>query len=192
MPNRSMPLCRRTLPGRFAGRLSRLVALLLMVGLAAGAMPLPAVAAEEPGPAPRVSLTVGGVSVVLIAANRQLYAFLDRTADNAPVAGGRVGVKAGRTELPLAESSPGVYVGGPFAPTAARVALTVSIDTAAGSGRAAAELVMAPAPAQSGGGGALRLLGWILGLAAAGGLGWFGWRAWRGRGGRGLAGAGTA
>ncbi|WP_146214687.1 hypothetical protein [Azospirillum thermophilum] len=188
-----MPQHRSTPPGRFAGRLRRLTALMLLAGLVLPVLVLaPAArAAEEPGPAPRVSLTVGGVGVVLIAANRQLYAFLDRTADNAPVTGGRVGVKAGRTELQLAESSPGVYVGGPFAPTAPRVALTVSIDTAAGSGRAAAEIEMAHVPVQSGGGGALRLLGWVLGLASAGGIGWFGWRQWHGRR-RGLADAGPA
>ena len=39
----------------------------------------------EDGAAPRTTVVIGGVSIVLIAANGKLLAFLDRLADNAPV-----------------------------------------------------------------------------------------------------------
>src|SRR5262245_20498719 len=48
--------------------------------------PLPAWAADDvPPPAPRTTLQIGDASIVLIAANDQLYAFVDRVEDNAPV-----------------------------------------------------------------------------------------------------------
>ena len=37
------------------------------------------------GPSPRTTIEIGGASVVLVAANDQIYAFVDRLEDNAPI-----------------------------------------------------------------------------------------------------------
>src|SRR5205807_10505433 len=68
----------------------RLCAAFVLVGLLAAVPPSPVRADDggDDGPqaAPRSVVKIGGVSVVLIAANDRLYAFVDRISDNAPAA----------------------------------------------------------------------------------------------------------
>lgn len=165
-----------------------LAALLLTASLpavGAGAAPL------EERESPRVAVSVGPVSVVLIAANRQLYAFLDRLGDNAPVPGGRVTVKGPKIDLTLTETAPGLYRGGPFVPAVGHTPLTVAVESALGAGQMAAELVVTPPPQPAGGEGRWRSLWYALGAVALAGAGGLAWRGRR-RAVPPLAGAGTA
>ncbi len=66
---------------------------------------------EAPKPAPRTAIQIGGVSVVLIAANDHLYAFVDRVEDNAPVKDAELGVdSADGTSLEMSRASDGLFV----------------------------------------------------------------------------------
>ncbi len=171
---------------RFAPRALAL-ATLFLVGLSAASG---RAATTEETESPRTTVSVGGVSVVLIAANKQLYAFLDQLSDNAPVPGGRVRVKGPKLELTLVETAPGLYRAGPFLPAVGHTPLTVSVESALGSGQTAVELVVAPATPAVTVEGRLRPLWYAVGLAAMGGLGLLAWRGRR-RTVPPLAGAGT-
>lgn len=138
-----------------------------------------ATASDEDRESPRVAAAVGPVGVVVVAANRKVYAFLDRLSDNAPVAGGTVTVKAGKHELTLKESAPGVYRAGPFEPTVGSIALTVSINTALASGQMVADLVVAPNTPPQTVESRLRSLWYGVGLVAVAGLGVLAWRSRR-------------
>lgn len=167
---------------RFAPHALALAALLLSPGAWA--------ATTEDAESPRVAVSVGPVGVVLIAANKQLYAFLDQLSDNAPVPGGRVTVKGPKIQLTLTETAPGLYRAGPFVPAVGHTPLTVSVESALGAGQTAVELVVEPpAPAVTVE-GRLRPLWYTLGIAAMAGLGWLAWRGRR-RPAAPLAGAGT-
>ncbi|SMH60520.1 hypothetical protein [Azospirillum agricola] len=138
-------------------------------------------AATEEREAPRVAVSVGPVGVVLIAANRQLYAFLDRLGDNAPVAGGQVTVKGPKIDLTLTETAPGLYRAGPFLPAIGHTPLTVSVQSALGAGQTAAELVVTPPPAPAHSEGRSRPLWLALGAAALAGVAGLAWRGRRRR-----------
>lgn len=149
-------------------------ALALVGVLSAGSVSAASQKSEDPSP--RVAVTIGGASAVVIAANGQLYAFLDRTADNAPVNGGSIRVTAAKTELALKEVSPGVYVSGSYVPLPGRNPLTIAVQSAAGSGQALAELVINQVAVPPPAGNRLRALWFALGLSTLAALGWIVWR----------------
>jgi len=171
---------------RLAPHALALAALFLSPVAASGAR---AATAEEPE-SPRVAVSVGPVGIVLIAANKQLYAFLDQLSDNAPVPGGQVTVKGPKIQLTLTETAPGLYRAGPFVPAVGHTPLTVSVETALGAGQTAAELVVAPQIPGPSTESRLRPAWYTLGIAAMAGLGWLAWRGRR-RTVPPLAGAGT-
>lgn len=125
-----------------------LAGLLLAAGSPAGAAAPPA--------SPRAVVEIGGASVVLVAANDRLYAFVDRLDDNAPV--GEAVLSVGLAEasgadlagLALRRVGDGLFVA-PFSHAGrGRDAFNVSLASPAGSGDARAEIVYgieaAPAP----------------------------------------------
>lgn len=127
-------------------------------------------------PSPRVAVTIGGASAVLIAANGQLYAFLDRTADNGPVNGGSIRVTAAKKELAFKEVTAGVYVSGPYVPAPGSNPLTVAVQSVAGTGQMLADLVIAQAAPPPPAGSRLRALWFALGISTLAALGWIAWR----------------
>lgn len=167
-------------PGGPFSALRALGLVAVMTSLLSGAVAGSAVAAtDDERESPRVSAAVGPVGVVVVAANHKMYAFLDRLSDNAPVAGGTVTIKAGKHELTLKETAPGVYRSGAFEPTVGHTPLTVSIKTTLASGQMVADLVVEPnAPPQTVE-SRLRPLWYGLGVLAVSGLGFLAWRSRR-------------
>lgn len=127
--------------------LSRLVALALLGLALAGpiaalAPPAHATEAEDSTEtAPRATMDIGGVSVVLIASEGKLFAFLDRIEDNAPVKDARLTVTtAAGQAIAFAPASTGLFVA-PFDPgTRARDTFVVSVTAADGAGDTTAEI----------------------------------------------------
>jgi hypothetical protein len=121
------------------------LAVLGLAALLAGGGPA---RADGDGPAPRATVVIGGVSVVLIAANGKLLAFADRIADNAPASDAELTVTpVGRTPLPLVKAADGLLVA-PFDPgSRGRESFSVALRSAEGTGQRAAELVYAAEPA---------------------------------------------
>lgn len=166
----------------------RLCAALAFIGLLAAVPPGPVRAAaagdDTSGPkaAPRAVVTIGGVSVVLIAANDRLYAFLDRISDNAPAADARLTVSpaaaAAAAKLDMRRATSGLFVA-PFVRTGhLRDAFTVSVRSAAGTGQQTAELVYNDLPratekATSGLEAFIALVAGALGAAMALAIVWF-------------------
>jgi|GEM_PF-1715170 len=101
------PRCRRTGIARAIGA---------YLVLTIGSLPLVTASAwadddDASKPAPRVAVEIDGASVVLIAANSHLYAFVDRIEDNAPVADAELSVDlADGTTLPLTKAAGGMFV----------------------------------------------------------------------------------
>lgn len=154
-------------------RKNPLAALAAVILLVIAAVPARAEAPVGTAPLPRVALTLDDTSVVVIAAHKKLYAFLDGADDNAPVRGAAVNVATGpRTTLALQEISPGIYVSGTFQPPAVRTPLTVSVTLAGKTVRGAADLVLPELPDSAAGGSSrlgVRLL--ILALVVGGIIG---------------------
>jgi len=92
----------------------RLPLAVLALVLCLGGAPARASDGDGDPAAPRATLEIGGVSLVLIAANAKLHVFVDRLEDNAPAAGVRLAVTTaeGRA-VGLTEVSGGLFVG-PF------------------------------------------------------------------------------
>ena len=121
--------------------------------------------ADDVGAAPRANVVIGGVSVVLIAANGKLLAFVDRLADNAPAGDAELTITPiGGQPLPLERAANGMMVA-PFEPgNRARDSFAIAVRSADGTGQRAVELTYraepaAPPPARSG-------LATLLGVAA--------------------------
>ncbi|WP_431855947.1 hypothetical protein [Azospirillum sp.] len=151
-----------------------LLALLALLALLTAGVPARAEVPGSAAPLPRVALTLDNASVVVIAAHKKLYAFLDGLDDNAPVRGATVQIATARTTLPLQEISPGIYVSGAFLPPAVRTPLTVSVALAGTTARGAADLVLSEVPdSGSAGSSRLGLKLFILALAAGAALGLF-------------------
>lgn len=141
------------------------LAVVVLLLLSGGAARADGVAA----PLPRVALGLDDTSVVVIAAHKKLYAFLDGADDNAPVRGAAVQISTPRATLALQEISPGIYVSGSYQPPAVRTPLTVSVTVAGKTVRGTADLVLADLPDSAAGGSSrlgLRLL--ILALVVGG------------------------
>ncbi|WP_119829765.1 hypothetical protein [Azospirillum cavernae] len=184
--------CIRTVSGSafFAPRALGLAAVMMV--LSVGVFATSAFAEpNEDRESPRVAAAVGPVGIVVIAANNNIYAFLDRLSDNAPVPGGSVRIKTSKAELILKETAPGVYRAGPFEPVVGHTALTVSVNTTLANGQMVADLVVAPSAPPQTVERRLRPMWYSLGLAAFAGLGFLAWRSRR-RHLPPLAGAGTA
>jgi len=97
--------------------------------------------AEKP-PSPRVSVTIGAVSVVLSATPTMLYAFVDRLADNVPVEDAELRVKdADWSQVALAKQSQGVFVGPLNCIGQRQGTFTNSLHSALASGEATATII---------------------------------------------------
>jgi hypothetical protein len=159
-------------------------AMLLVCGLAAAPpTPVRADAGDDSGPraAPRAVVKIGGVSVVLIAANDRLYAFVDRIADNAPAADASITVASANVaaRLDMQAATAGLFVA-PFVRTGhLRDVFTVGVRAAAGSGQGTAELVYddLPRPEEGPAGSGLEafiaLVAGALGAASALAVVWY-------------------
>ncbi len=92
-------------------------------------------------PAPRASVRIGGVSVVLVSANDRLYAFVDRVEDNAPAADATLSVDlADGSSVTMTRLSDGFFAG-PFNRAGhMQDALMVSVKSADGTGDAPTEI----------------------------------------------------
>jgi hypothetical protein len=131
-------------------RLPRLLAALLLLG----GLTVPQGARAEGDdsgpvkPAPRTSVQVGGVSVVLISSGNKLLAFVDRLEDNVPAADAKLTVMlADGSDLKLERAADGLFVA-PFDRTGRmRDTFMVSVRSAAGTGDEGAEIVYDDVPA---------------------------------------------
>ncbi|MEJ0019341.1 MAG: hypothetical protein WDN25_22875 [Acetobacteraceae bacterium] len=96
---------------------------------------------EAPHAAPRTAVQIGDASVVLIAANDRLYAFVDRIEDNAPLADADLIVaSADGTPLAMVRATDGLFAA-PF-PRGGRMrdAFVLSLRSPAATGDARAEI----------------------------------------------------
>jgi hypothetical protein len=103
---------------------------------------LPARADEDAArPSPRTAVEIGGASVVLVAANDRIYAFVDRLEDNAPETDAVLAVSlADGTSLKPKRVADGMYVA-PFTHAGhMQDAFLVSLVSPDGAGDAAAEI----------------------------------------------------
>jgi hypothetical protein len=102
---------------------------------------------EAPKPAPRTAIEIGGASVVLVAANGHLYAFVDRIEDNAPVAASELSVAdADGTAIDMRPADTGLFAA-PFDRTGhMRDAFMVSLRSSVASGEAQAEIAYDDVP----------------------------------------------
>lgn len=101
----------------------------------------PSHAMSGAGPSPRTAVTIGDASVVVVAANDKLYAFVDGLKDNAPVVDAALWIAlADGSTLRLTLVSGGQFVT-PYQRTdRARDLLMLSLVSSAGTGQAAAQL----------------------------------------------------
>jgi hypothetical protein len=108
------------------------------------------VRAEDTGarPSPRTAVEIGGASVVLVAANDKIYAFIDRLEDNAPVSDAALSVDlADGSSLKLTRVSDGLFVA-PFSRAGhMQDAFMVSLVSPDGTGDGAAEIGYDDVPA---------------------------------------------
>jgi hypothetical protein len=104
---------------------------------------------DAPPPAPRTVIIIGDASVSLIAANDQLYAFVDRLDDNTPVSDAELSVeindRASITPawVPIAmnRAAAGRFIGPLKRAGRQHDAFVVSLQSSAGSGDAPAEII---------------------------------------------------
>src|SRR5260221_2929079 len=164
----------------------RLCAAFAFIALLAAVPRGPVRAAEDgddsgPKAAPRSVVKIGGVSVVLIAANDRLYAFIARLSDNAPASDARLTVSpaaAAAAKLDMRRATSGLFVAHFVHTGHLRDAFTVSVRSAAGTGQETAELVYGDAPratekASSGLEAFIALVAGPLGAAVALAIVWF-------------------
>jgi len=128
--------------------------LCLLACCLAGLVPQTARADDDnaPKPAPRTAIAIGGASVVLVAAADHLYAFIDCTEDNTPVADAELGVaSADGATLSMSKAAAGLFVA-PFDRAGhMRDAFMVTLHSAVGSGDAQAEIAYDDLPDAAGG-----------------------------------------
>ena len=105
---------------------------------------------DAPKPAPRTAIQIGDASIVLIAANDHLYAFVDRVADNAPVRNAELGIDlAGGASLEVSRASDGLFVA-PFNRAGhMHDAFMVSLRSSDATGEAQAEIAYDDLPDDS-------------------------------------------
>lgn len=137
-----------------AGAASAVLAVCLATGLSAGSAG-PALA-DEAGTAasPRIAMvmdlartTVRGaaaetVSIVVIANQKRLFAFVDRFDSSEPLSGAELRIDTPRQTLDLSEVSPGIYRSEPYLPPASVTPLTVRMALAGATASGAADLLV--------------------------------------------------
>ena len=102
-------------------------------------------------PAPRTAIQIGDASVVLVAANDHLYAFVDCIDDNAPVADAELGVvSADGTTLEMHRATAGLFAAQFNRTGHMHDAFMVSLRSAVGTGEAPAQLAYDDLPDASG------------------------------------------
>lgn len=127
---------------------------------------------EAPKPAPRTTLQIGGASIVLIAANDHLYAFVDRVEDNAPVRDAELGIdSADGTALTISRASEGLFVA-PFNRAGhMHDAFMVSLRSPEATGDAPAEIAYDDLPAAESGDGRSTIVSKLSIALVSGGIG---------------------
>jgi hypothetical protein len=127
---------------------------------------------EAPKPAPRTAIQIGGASIVLIAANNHLYAFVDRTEDNVPVMGAELDVdSADGTSLEISKASEGLFVA-PFNRAGhMHDAFMVSLRSPEATGEAPAEIAYDDLPDNAASGAGSGLAAKVAIALVAGGIG---------------------
>ncbi|CAO3359627.1 hypothetical protein [Azospirillum palustre] len=137
-----------------AGTASAVLAVCLATGLTAGSAGR--ALADETGTAasPRVAMvmelartTVRGaaaepVSVVVIANQKRLFAFVDRYDSSEALSGAELRIDTPRQTLELSEVSPGIYRSEPYLPPASVTPLTVRMALAGATATGAADLLV--------------------------------------------------
>ena len=127
---------------------------------------------EAPKPSPRTAIHIGGASVVLVAANNHLYAFVDRTEDNAPVKDADLDIdSADGTSLEISKASEGLFVA-PFNRAGhMHDAFMVSLRSPEASGEAPAEIAYDDLPDSAAGDSGSGLASKVSIALVAGGIG---------------------
>ena len=107
---------------------------------------------DAPKPAPRTAIHIGGASIVLIAANDHLYAFVDRTEDNTPLDNAELDIdSADGPSLDVSKASECLYVA-PFNRAGhMHDAFMVSLRSPEVTGDAPAEIASDDLPDSAGG-----------------------------------------
>lgn len=109
---------------------------------------------EPPKPAPRTAIVIGGASVVLVSANNKLYAFVDRVEDNAPVTDAELSIDTSegasitmnKVPITMNKATAGMFIGELNRKGHSQDAFMVSLQSAAGSGDAPAEITYTDVP----------------------------------------------
>lgn len=109
---------------------------------------------DEVKPAPRTAVTIGGASVVLVAANDKLYAFVDRLDDNAPVADAELDIDTAdggsiamhRAPMTMNRATAGMFVGDLKRAGHMQDAFMVTLRSSAGEGQEPAEIIYNDVP----------------------------------------------
>jgi hypothetical protein len=127
---------------------------------------------DAPKPAPRTAIHIGGASIVLIAANDHLYAFVDRTADNAPLNNAELDIdSADGPSLDISKASEGLFVA-PFNRAGhMHDAFMVSLRSPEATGEAPAEIAYDDLPDNAAGDASSGLASKIYIALVAGGIG---------------------
>jgi hypothetical protein len=109
---------------------------------------------DAPRPAPRTAITIGGASVVLVAAKDKIYAFVDRIEDNAPIADAQLeldtaegtSINMHRAPITMNKATAGLFVG-PFNRAGHQQdAFMVTLRSSAGDGQEPAEITYTDIP----------------------------------------------
>ena len=137
----------------------RLAALCLSISilafcLTAMAPPARADNDEPPRPTPRTSITIGGASVVLVAAKDKLYAFVDRLDNNAPVEDANLEIDTAdgasidlqRAPITMNKATAGLFVGAFDRAGHAQDAFMVTLHSSVGDGQEPAEITYTDVP----------------------------------------------
>lgn len=120
----------------------RFLLAMLVVVLGLGVVPAHAADGDENQAAPRSVVEIGGVSLVLIAANGKLHVFVDRLEDNAPAASVRLAVTTAEGRpVGLTEASTGLFVGPFDTAERKRDSFLVSVAGPDGTGDAMTEII---------------------------------------------------
>jgi hypothetical protein len=104
---------------------------------------------EPQRPTPRTAITIGGASVVLVAAKDRLYAFVDRLDDNAPVEDAELEIDTAdgdtidmqKAQITLNKATAGLFVGPINRVGRQQDAFMVTLKSSVGSGQQPAEII---------------------------------------------------
>ncbi|WP_448191853.1 hypothetical protein [Azospirillum sp. sgz301742] len=133
-------------------RFRPVIAALALIGVLATQTPAARAEDKDDGAssrAPRVTVQIGELNVVLVSSDDQLYAFVDRIEDNAPAEDAAITVTrtGSRSPLEFTKASSGLFVA-PYKRTTGLLqdVFTVSVESADGTGEQKATLVYEAAP----------------------------------------------